>query len=369
MCLPATTKSAVNHGPFPINSLIKRLHPVKPINFDPVYQLVKNNNGATSPAHVVSNLKSNQKTKQMKAKHVLALIFSASLLFTACKKDNSAVKDENETEFTQQSDDQAKFTSDVDAVADDLNGVIETNNTLLGRGESTLCNANVVVDSISNPRTITITYNGADCSGLRTRTGTVTASIPSTTRFKDPGAVLTVTITNLKITRVSDGRFITINGSHTITNVTGGRLRDLAPGLAIIHTISSSNMNITFDNGTQRAWSVAKKRTFTYNGGVIIATTGNHTIGANNKVAEWGTNRFGNAFITSIEQPLVVKQTCNFRLTGGEVRHELLGRNLTVTFGLDAAGAPTGCPGANPYYMKLVWTGPAGQTLTVIRPY
>jgi hypothetical protein len=301
--------------------------------------------------------------------YFLALILSVSFLFTSCKKDKSSVKDENETEFTQQSDDQAKFGSDVDAVADDLNGIIETSNTLLGRGESALCNANVVVDSISNPRTITITYNGADCSGLRTRTGTVTASIPATTKFKDAGAVLTVTITNLKITRVSDGRFLTINGSHTITNVTGGRLRDLSPGLAIVHTITSNNMNITFDNGLQRSWNVDRKRTFTYNGGLVITVSGNHTIAGNTKVSEWGTNRFGNAFITSIEQPLIVKQSCNFRLTEGQVKHELLGRNLTATFGLDAAGVPTGCPGANPYYMKLVWTGTGGQSFTVIRPY
>jgi hypothetical protein len=305
----------------------------------------------------------------MKARHLLAVTLSVTIFFAGCKKDNSAVKDENETEFTQQSDDQAKFGSDVDAVADDLNSIVETSNTLLGRGQATLCNATVVVDSISNPRTITITYNGADCSGLRTRTGTVTASIPSTTKFKDAGAVLTVTITNLKITRVSDGRFLTINGSHTITNVTGGRLRDLAPGLAIVHTIESNNMNITFDNGMQRNWNVARKRTFTLNGGLVIAVAGNHTIAGNTKVSEWGTNRFGNAFITSIEQPLIVKQSCNFRLTEGQVKHEILGKNLTATFGLDAAGLPTGCPGANPYYMKLVWSGIGGQTFTVIRPY
>ncbi len=323
---------------------------------------------------VIAPVYQHTKTEIMKSVHLFTAVLSLVILFTACQKNNdNTTRDEKETELTQQSDDQAKFSSDVDLVADDLNGVLESSNALLGRGTNTtatICNATVVIDSISNPRTITITYNGPDCTGLRTRTGTVVASMPSSMRWKDAGATLTVTITNLKITRVADGKFITINGSTTHTNVTGGRLRDLPTQGSIVHTINSNNMTVKFDSSAQqRSWSIAKKRTFSYNNGVVITTTGNHTIGANTNVAEWGTNRFGNTFVTSIEQPLVVTQSCNFRLTAGQVKHELLARNLTVTFGLNAGGAAITCPGNNPYYMKLVWTGPNGQSYTVIRPY
>ncbi len=305
---------------------------------------------------------------------LLAILASATLIFTACKKESSGSdKDDRETELSFQSDDQARITMESDEVADEINGIIENSPSLQGRGTGVqaLCNATVVIDSVSNPRTITITYNGLNCLGNRTRTGTVVASMPASVRWKDAGAVLTVTINNLKITRVSDGKFITLNGTHTITNVSGGRLRDLPTMGTIIHTIASNNMSIKFDtSAAQRNWNVARKRTFTWNNqSVNITTTGNHTIGANNKVAEWGTNRFGTAFITSIQQPLTVRQSCNFRLTNGQVIHELLGRNLTVTFGLDAAGNPTTCPASNPFYMKLVWTGPNGQSHTVIRPY
>jgi hypothetical protein len=304
--------------------------------------------------------------------HLIAFVAAFSLLFTACKKESSDI-DTDETEFTVQSDDQASFSQETDEVADEINGAIESSPALQGKGTGTqsLCNATVVIDSVSNPRSVTITYNGLNCAGTRTRTGMVKTTIPAGVRWKDAGAVLTVTITNLKITRVSDGKYITINGTQQITNVSGGRLSDLPTMGTIIHTIGSNNMNIKFDtSNAQRTWNVARKRTFTFNAGnVNITTTGNHTIGANTKVAEWGTNRFGNTFITSIEEPLTVRSSCNFRLTNGRVRHELLGRNLTATFGLDAQGNPTTCPGANPYYMKLVWTGPGGQTHTVIRPY
>ena len=86
-------------------------------------------------------------------------------------------------------------------------------------------------------------------------------------------------------------------------------------------------------------------------------------------IAEWGTNRFGNAFTTAITQPLVLKQDCSFRLGSGKVDHVTANFNASVTFGLDANGNPTGCPGTNPYYMKVIWTGPGGTPHTAIIPY
>lgn len=315
----------------------------------------------------------NRKTITMKKfTRLMAIAVLGTLLFAGCQKDKSNSTDVNQDEFTQQSDDQAKFTTDVDNVSDDINAAMETSPTLMGRGSNVtgICGATVTIDSISNPRTVTIVYNGPDCSGLRTRTGTIVASIPSNVKWKDAGAVLTVTITNLKITRVADGKYITVNGTHTITNVTGGRLRDLPTLGTIVHTISSNNMTVKFDTSSQqRSWSIAKQRTFTYNNGVVISTTGTGTVAGISGVSEWGTNRFGSTFVTSIQQPLVVKQDCNFRLTSGQVKHDLLGRSLTATFGLDATGAATTCPGNNPYYMKLTWVGPNGQSYSVIRPY
>lgn len=304
--------------------------------------------------------------------HLIAFIAVLTLAFTGCKKESSDV-DVNETEFTVQSDDQARFSAESDEVDDDINTAIESSPALQGKGTGTqsLCNATVVIDSISNPRTVTITFNGLNCTGTRNRTGQVKASIPAGVKWKDINATLTITYTNLKITRVSDGKFITINGTKTITNLSGGKLSSLTPGMAIIHTISSNNMKIKFDTSNlERFWSIAKKRIFTLeNGGLVIRTGGTHTINNINNVMEWGVNRFGSEFITSVEEQVTVRSDCNFRVTAGRVKHQLLGRSLTATFGLDAQGNPTGCPGANPYYMKLVWAGAGGQTHSVIRPY
>jgi len=128
-------------------------------------------------------------------------------------------------------------------------------------------------------------------------------------------------------------------------------------------------MSLTFDNGAQRSWQVAKQRVFTYNNGIVITSSGIHTEGNITNIAEWGINRFGHSFTCATTQPLIVKQDCNFRLVNGQVTHISGGMTATATFGLDENGNPVSCPGNANYYFKLVWTGPNGNSLIRIFPY
>ncbi|MGB3153814.1 MAG: hypothetical protein WBB06_04395 [Chitinophagaceae bacterium] len=309
----------------------------------------------------------------MKARILLpfAFIFSISLSFTSCQKD-SATSTDYSAESSTHSDDQSRFSGEVDAVANDADITLESTPGFAGRGEqvqSLICDATVVVDTLSNPRTVTITYNGTNCLGTRTRTGVIVISMAQNVRWKNAGAVINLSFQNFKVTRLSDNKSITINGTQSYTNVSGGLLINLPTLGTITHTITSSNMSVTFDNASQRSWQVAKQRVFTYNNGVVITTTGTHTEGTVSGVAEWGTNRFGHTFTSAISNPLVVRQDCNFRLTSGKVEHATLLFNASVTFGLDAAGNPTGCPGTGNYYMKIIWTGPGGTPHTTILPY
>lgn len=300
------------------------------------------------------------------------LIVSLSFLFTACQKDKGDSETDYTTESNTHSDDQNRFSNEVDAVANDANVQLEATPGFTGRPgdvQSFICDATVAVDTVSNPRTITITYNGTNCLGNRTRTGVVVISMAQGTRWKNAGAILNVSYQNLKITRLSDNKSITINGTQTYTNVSGGLLINLPVLGTITHTITSSNMSVTFDNGSQRTWQVARRRVFTYSGGIVINVTGTHTEGGVTGVAEWGTNRFGSPFTTAISQPLVFRQDCSFRLTSGKVDHVTNHFNASATFGLDVSGNPTTCPGAGNYYMKLVWTGPLGNAHTTILPY
>lgn len=325
------------------------------------------------------------------------LFIAAAGLFFACKKDSSQNGSSTlQTDLQSQADDQAQVSQEDDEVSNDANTVIYSQVSLTGTSSyqgsyssgitensttsvnqvhvpiilpGLICDATVTLDSLSDPRTVTITYNGTNCRGNRTRTGVVILSIPAGVHWRDAGAAVTITIQNLKITRIRDNKSITINGSKTITNVTGGRLVDLASLGSITHTITG-DLSVTFDNGSQRTWSVSKQRVFSYDNGIVITTTGTHTDGSTSGIAEWGTNRNGVSFSSQITTPKVIRQDCDFRLVSGE-NVILRGDNYssTITYGLDASGNPTSCPGSGTYYFKVVVTKANGNILTKILPY
>ncbi|HYF33259.1 MAG TPA: hypothetical protein VD993_19170 [Chitinophagaceae bacterium] len=300
---------------------------------------------------------------------VPVLILAAVTTFTACKKNTES---DNNTEASKHADDQNIVSNQFNAIATDINIALETSPAFSGKVQGalgTICDATIAYDSVSNPRTLTLTYDGSlTCHPAWKRTGTVIVSMAQGVQWKNAGASITVTYQNVKITRIQDNKSITISGAKTFTNVTGGLLYNLAALQTIIHTVSSGGMSIKFDDNTARNWKVARKHTFTYDGGVVLSITGNHTEGNTTGVAEWGVNRFDHTFTTSITQPLVIRQDCSFRLTGGQVKHDGIG-TATATFGLNASGTPTSCPGLGLYYMKLSWTGPGGNTYTAILPY
>lgn len=319
---------------------------------------------------------------QSKIRLIAGITFIMAVAFVSCKKtDTTTTTTDQGTELAVQSDDQSNFSAQVDAVANDANLIVENDKAFNGKIGNTsgkvdntlgaVCNTTSVADSANGIRKITVTYNGTNCAGNRSFSGVVVLSMPMATHFKDAGAVLTINIQNLKITKLKDNKSIILNGTKTITNVTGGNIMDLgnASGKSITHTIAGTDLSITFDNGTKRIWQVAKKRVFTYNNGLVITTTGTHTEGTVGGISEWGTNRFGNDFITAINQPMIVRQDCNFRLVSGVVTHGKLIADVTVTFGLNALGEPTSCPLAGSYYFKAIWKGVNGVIKTTIMPY
>jgi hypothetical protein len=334
----------------------------------------------------------------MKARNLLlATAVTATGMIVACTKNNSAGSSGNTSngnttaQVQTESDDNTQVSNEMDALNNDVNNSLNASTTFSGASyngvaadgravvaegggslvlDYSICDATVTTDTSNGLRQIIITYNGTNCWGNRTRTGVVVISIPVGVRWRDSGAVVTVSIQNLKITRIRDNKTIILNGTYTYTNVTGGLLRDLATLGTITHTIAADSVTIEFADSATRIWSVAKQRVFTYNDGVVITTTGTHSDGTNNDVAIWGINRYGNSFETLITQPMVIEQSCDYRLTSGQTETIRPALTLTITYGLDSNGDPTGCPGNGYYYFKAVWVlSGSGKTYTLIAPY
>ena len=320
---------------------------------------------------------------------MLATAF-AGVLF-ACKKnsDNNSTAPMSNADAATQSDDQTRVSNESNAAFDDVTTAMSEQATVTGSSEvstpsvrygvatmgvdtvkSSICDAIVTIDTSSATRTLTINYTGKGCGFNRKRTGTVTISIPAGVRWRDKGAQVTVTF-NLTITRLTDSKSIKLTGSHLYTNVTGGNVVSLTPSSQpIVHTVTSDNMAITFDNGTQRTWHVARQRTYTNLNGFAVALSGTHTDGATSGISEWGTNRFGNIFTTVINQPLTVQAGCGWQLTSGQFTLNNAAGSTSITFGLDVNGNATGCPVAGTtYYFKLAYTSNQNKTYTFILPY
>jgi hypothetical protein len=339
-----------------------------------------------------------KKIKIMKTKLFFSLAATAAIagLVIACNKSNSAANG-NSTPTTTgttivqvqtQAADETQISNEMDAAANDANNALNTQPSFSGNATTSyrngvitdggggsslnidygICDATVTADTTNGQREIIITYNGTNCAGNRTRTGVVTISMPLGIRWRDAGAAVTVSIQNLKITRLWDNKTIILNGTYVYTNVSGGLLRDLATLNTITHTIAADSVTIQFADSATRLWSIAKQRVFTYNDGVVITTTGTHSDGNNTDVSMWGTNRYGNSFETLIVQPMVIAQSCDYRLTSGQTETIRPAVTTTITYGLDSSGNPTTCPGNGYYYYKEVWVID-GKTYTWIAPY
>lgn len=332
--------------------------------------------------------------KTTNVRHLLFAMTLTGLFFTACKKSNSSSSNTtSDADLQTQSDDQARVSTETDAAFNDVNTTMLSQSAVTGSSISPtlrygvtvdggnqdtikntgVCNAVVTIDTIDNPHTLTINYNGKTSDSLRSRSGSIVISIAAGVEWRNAGAVVTVQFNNLKITRLLDNKSITFNGTHTYTNVSGGSLASLTNNnaAAITHTITSSNMSITFDNGSQRTWSFARQRVYSYNNGLVIALSGTHVDGSVTNISEWGTNRFGNSFEAQITQPLVIAQSCYWQVVSGTYILTNAAGTTTLTFGLDATGAVmASCPvNGGTYYLELVWAGAGGKTYTFILPY
>lgn len=331
----------------------------------------------------------------MKTTSLYSLLFVIAFtgMLASCKKSNSNSSNSptSNSDLQTNSDDETRVSTETDAAFDDVNTAMtvqynvtgaalgrQVMHTVLdgpGSADSTaICDAVITLDTANGDRQITITYNGTNCALDRTRTGSVVITWPEGQLWRTAGAVVTVQFNNLAITRLIDNKTITLNGTHTYTNVSGGSLITLPndPSGSITHTITSNNMQITFDNGAKRTWNVARQRVFTYNGGYIITTTGMQTADSLTGISEWGTDRFGLAFQVAILQPRVITESCSWQMTAGEVALVNSVGTTTITYGLNSTGGvANSCPvsGAT-YYFQLSWTGvTSGKTYTFILPY
>ncbi len=288
-------------------------------------------------------------------------------LISSCTKDNDETSD-LATLNQEQSSDEENVGASSDAIDDDLENIMSYSSLKSTESVVLPCHLNIDSSLIASKK-FTITFNGENCNGTFTRTGTMEITLTGN-HWSDAGAVLTVKYTNLKITRIANQKYVILNGTKTHTNVSGGLVRWLGqtgtPD-AIVRKIESNDMKITFTNGTERNWNISRTRSFSkVEGNVKLTVTGSGTADGKTNLVEWGTNRRGTAFYSQITSPIVMSQACDYKPSAGEKIHYVGLRTVDVILGTDETGTPVNNGCATHY--KISWTGVGGEK-TAILPY
>jgi hypothetical protein len=284
--------------------------------------------------------------KTTKLVGLVAIIFAVSAFeFTGCKKDKKT-----DTESMQQlAQDENKVAQSDDEAMNDVNSVLSGSN---GKSLNALpCNVSVDSSTIIGDTIIyNITFNGPNCPGTRLRVGNAEVKKNVNTHWVDTGATVHVKFINLKITRVSDNKSITLNGTKQFVNVSGGRIVDLGgTATSIVHR-AYGILDATFDDGTVRTWNLTRQRTFTGTPGNLVCTVdGLGSAGGYSNLVAWGTNRHGELFYTQITQSVIHREACGWDPCSGVKVHNIPGDNKKATFtaGYDSNDQPitaSACP-------------------------
>ncbi len=286
-----------------------------------------------------------------------------STVLTSCKK-----RREFKKESGQVSEDTKNIQAGIDDCVADANTAVSNNKTINGRVlqiaaiQTNVCGASVDTTQKSQG-ILTVTYDGTTVCDGRKKAGTVKITLVDFVngkRWVDAGAVLQLDYTNFKVTRTSDNKSITFNGTNTITNVNGGNLVTLylAWQTSLIRKVEGANLTAKFDDNTQATFNLSRKYTFTFSGNVLLCSgEGEGTSNGISSLENWGTTRDGDSFTSQVVNPVKWNSNCGWpKPLEGKLDIKVAAKDfdLITTFGVDASGnaVASGCP----WGLKVEWT-------------
>ena len=255
--------------------------------------------------------------------------------------------------------------SDLDNALKDIEGFGKTDQTS-GIVSSPLCG--VTIDCTQVQQGILVfNFDGVTpCfSPSRTRSGAVQVELINGNSWSQAGAVMKQTFMDYKVTVLSSGRSIKVNGIKTLKNVNGHDWWNWILG-NVDHTYESRafDVQVEFENGQTATWNHARTNTISWNPAnsdpivtnahLAFSVNGDTTLNGVPTVDSWGVNRFGDDFITRYEEPITSNTYCGlWRFSTGRLVHEVSGDDFTLDLGVNQQGNPSTTVCA--YGFKVSW--------------
>lgn len=297
----------------------------------------------------------------------LLLLASFAFMMNACRKNEIPEKPELDNEFLQNNEDNRFQRDEADQVDNDINEALKDipgfGKTAGAPAASPLCGVTIDSSQIAL-KILFFNFDGVTpCfSPSRTRAGQIKVQLTSGANWSSQGAVLTLTYTNFKITRLSDNKWVTFNGIKTLSNVNGHDWLGLLAGTAShVYKERAYNVDVDFSGGASAVWNSARMTNWSYDPASPVGPnyyfecTGDTTINGISNVDMWGVNRFGNNFVTYYVSPWQSNFYCGFwRPVSGTIVHAVNNKQFQLDLGVDQSGNPSTLNCA--YGYKITWT-------------
>ena len=296
----------------------------------------------------------------------LAIVILMAFIISSCTKDEDETVTLNK-QIEQFNDDSNFIKSESDQIDSDVNDAIREI-PAFGRGanvqSSALCGATIDSSQLAQ-KIIFINFDGiTPCfSPSRTRDGQIKVQLTSGNFWSDINSVLTITYINFKVTRLFDNKSITLNGVKTLTNINGNNWLGFFLSTSTLKYKSASlNISVLFDDGSTTMWNANRTTEWAYDaagaGGIAqidFSSNGDTTLNGYSNVDSWGINRFGDPFTSYYSTPWLSNTYCGlFRPVSGQLTHNVVNSNFTITLGVDQNGNPAS--GLCAYGFKVDWT-------------
>lgn len=288
---------------------------------------------------------------------ITILALTSCLIFGSCRRNKDAEPTTTTNSQTVQAEDQNNVSDATNSVSDDADAV-SSQNAFGGRMELA-CDLNVVTSSDSLNKTIT--YSG-QCTGAKfSRTGTVKITlVPASAgkKWRDAGSKLVVNYQNVVVTRLSNGKSVTLNGTITHINATGGTRYYTTGYTTITHQVKGLLTAKFSDSLASTAtWYITKKRQWNAASPNSYIVMGDSINLIYTNIAESGINRRGRPFVMTSPNGVTIKNcgtaSAPYFRALGEVNHHFNAGTMSVKYGSDASGnlASDACSGEG-YYIN-----------------
>jgi len=331
----------------------------------------------------------------MRTYKALLFLFLLPLLFmmpSSCSKTGYTIVNTTADSATQiiNANDELNINYEVDQavnealLATSLCNIASGNTGSAGTGAilfTTISGCIIDTSHITDSALIRLTYYSKNADQTKGRSGAVTIQFGRDSSGKvipwnQPGAIVNISFSQYEVIVLATNVSLWMNGTATVTNLSGGLLKNpanltLATGDSLQDKLNATIVFTYNDNVAvvqTWTWYMNQLRTFNFQNASLISTIrGDSTVNNITGIATSGTTRFGFGFNTQIISPVVQTISSLYLLsepTSGEKGIRGIPEPLTVLYGVDTHGNPvqTGAP----YGYKISWAANGGQATTIV---